>query len=178
MDIVALWPWGKAGEKNYRQFVTGALGKDQDSPLKQLYGQLVLGSEEFIEKIKTLLKDEKISQEIVERKRLKYYPRLDKILGAVASAFGEPQCRLVEKQGRNNTAKKVAIYLMKRYGCLDNKEIGQLFGGLHYSAVSKAAARLEKELSKDKDLAKLVDRLMSHVNGLLPKSYRRAISIP
>ena len=43
------------------------------------------------------------------------------------------------------------------------KEIGQLFGGFHYSAVSKAAARLEKELSKDKDLAKLVDRLRSNV---------------
>jgi hypothetical protein len=51
----------------------------------------------------------------------------------VASAFGEPQGRLVEKQGRN-TAKKVAIYLMKRYTCGDNKEIGQVFGGLHYRA--------------------------------------------
>ena len=38
-----------------------------------------------------------------------------------------------------------------------------MFGGLHYSAVSKAAARLEKELSKDKDLAKIVDRLASNV---------------
>ena len=156
-------PGGEAGQKNYRQFVAGASGRDQDSPLKQLYGKLVLGSEEFIEKIKALLKGEKISQEIVERKRLEDYPRPDKILGAVASAFGEPQGRLVEKQGRNNTAKKVAIYLMKRYACLDNKEIGQVFGGLHYSAVSKAAARLEKELAKDKDLAKLVDRLVSNV---------------
>ena len=60
-------------------------------------------------------------------------------------------------------AKKVPIYLIKRYTCLDNKEIGQVFGGLHYSAVSKAAARLEKELSKDKDLAKIVDRLASNV---------------
>jgi chromosomal replication initiation ATPase DnaA len=81
----------------------------------------------------------------------------------VASAFGEPQGRLVEKQGQNNNAKKVAIYLMKRYTCLDNKEIGQVFGGLHYSAVSKAAARLEKELAKDKDLTKLVGRLVSNV---------------
>jgi hypothetical protein len=49
------------------------------------------------------------------------------------------------------------------YACLDNKEISKVFGWLHYSAVSKSAARLEKELSKDKDLAKLVDRLMSNV---------------
>jgi hypothetical protein len=39
----------------------------------------------------------------------------------------------------------------------------ELWGGLHYSAVSKAAARLERELSKDKDLAKLLDRLVSNV---------------
>jgi len=154
---------GKAGQKNYRQFVTGALGKDKDSPLRQLYGQLVLGSEEFIEKIKALLKGEKISQEIVERKRLEHYPRPDKILAAVASAFGQPQGRVLEKQGRKNTAKKVATYLMKRYACLDNKEIGKMFGGLHYSAVSKAAARLERELSKDKHLANLLDRLVSNV---------------
>jgi hypothetical protein len=53
-----------------------------------------------------------------------------------------PQGRLVEKQGQNNTAKKVAIYLMKRYTCLDNKEIGQVFGGLHYSAVSQTGKRV------------------------------------
>ena len=52
---------------------------------------------------------------------------------------------------------------MKRYTCLGNKEIGQVFGGLHYSAVSKAAARLEKELAEDKDLTKLVGRLVSNV---------------
>jgi putative transposase len=154
---------GKAGQKNYRQFVTGTLGKDQDSPLRELYGQSVLGTEEFIEEIKGLLKGEKISRKIVECKRLQDYPRPDRILAAVASAFGEPQGRLVEKQGRNNTAKKVAIYLMKRYTCLGNKEIGKVFGGLHYSAVSKSSARLEKELSKDKKLAKLVDRLVSNV---------------
>ena len=101
-------PPGKAGQRNYRQFVVGASGKDQDSPLKQLYGQLVLGSEEFIEKIKDLLKGENISQEIVERKRLEEHPRPDKILDAVASAFGQPQGRLLEKQGRNNTAPRKA----------------------------------------------------------------------
>ncbi|MDY7037197.1 MAG: transposase [Thermodesulfobacteriota bacterium] len=156
-------PGGKAVQTNYRQYVTGAIEKDQDSPLKQLYGQVVLGDDEFIEKIKVLLKKEKISEEIVERTKLTDYPRPDKILGAVASAFGQPQYRLVEKQGRNNTAKKVAIYLMKRYTCLGNKEIAHVFGGLHYSAVSKAVARLERELSKDKDLAKRVEKTMSYV---------------
>ena len=67
---------------------------------------------------------------------------------------------LLKSKGKTTLRKKAAIYLMKRYTCLDNKEIGEVFGGLHYSAVSKAAARLEKELSKDKDLTKLVGRLV------------------
>ncbi len=40
------------------------------------------------------------------------------ILVIVASAFGEPEAGLVEKQGWNHTAKKVAIDLMKRYAGL------------------------------------------------------------
>jgi hypothetical protein len=40
------------------------------------------------------------------------------LLVVVASAFGEPEAGLVEKQGWNNTAKKVAIDLMKRYAGL------------------------------------------------------------
>ncbi len=50
-----------------------------------------------------------------------------------------------------------------RYTCLGNKEIGRVFGGLHYGVVSKAAARLEKQLSEDKQLAKLLERLVSNV---------------
>ena len=40
---------------------------------------------------------------------------------------------------------------------------GKLFGDMHYSAVSKSSARLEKEMSKNKRLLNLVKRLMSHV---------------
>jgi chromosomal replication initiation ATPase DnaA len=34
----------------------------------------------------------------------------------------------------------MTIYLIKRYSGLGNQEIGELFGGKHYSAVSKSAA--------------------------------------
>lgn len=34
------------------------------------------------------------------------------------------------------------MYLVRRYTDVGNLKIGQLFGGIHYSAVSKAAAML------------------------------------
>jgi hypothetical protein len=46
--------------------------------------------------------------------------------------FRRPEAWLIQKQGRNNTAKELAIYVMERYAGLDNREIGQVFGGLHY----------------------------------------------
>ena len=49
-------------------------------------------------------------------------------------------------------AKKVAIYLVKRYSGLTNQEIGKLFGGVHYSAVSKSSASLEREIAEDSNL--------------------------
>jgi len=46
---------------------------------------------------------------------------------------------------------------------LEKKEIWKVFGKISYRAESKAAGRLEKELSKDRELARLVDRLVSNV---------------
>jgi chromosomal replication initiation ATPase DnaA len=43
-----------------------------------------------------------------------------------------------------------------------NEVIGRLFGGVHYSVVSKAADRVREEMLKDKELSKLVSRLDSH----------------
>ena len=148
---------------NYSEFVCREIKGDRQSPLKKIYGQLVLGSKEFIEETKKKINDEKISSEVVERKRLKRYPRPEEILALVAEAFGVPEVSLIEKEGRNNIAKKTAIYLIKRYSGLSNKEVGKIFRGIHYSAVSKAASRLEVELSEDSALADLVNRLTSNV---------------
>ena len=52
---------------------------------------------------------------------------------------------------------------MKRYSCLDNKEIGQVFGGLYYGGVSESPASLEKALSKDNRVTKIVDKFVSNV---------------
>ena len=55
----------------------------------------------------------------------------------------------------------MALYLAQRYSGLSNEEIGVQFSGIHYSAVSKAAARVKKEMASDKDLLKLVNELIS-----------------
>ena len=46
---------------------------------------------------------------------------------------------------------------------LGNNDVGQLFGGIHYSAGSKAVARLKKDMRDDNTLASFVEKIKSHV---------------
>jgi chromosomal replication initiation ATPase DnaA len=57
----------------------------------------------------------------------------------------------------------VAVYLIKRYSGLSNKEIGEIFGGIHYSSISKISIRLKDEMARNKDLDSLVKRIESNV---------------
>jgi hypothetical protein len=39
--------------------------------------------------------------------------------------------------------------------------VGKIFGGIHYSAVSKASERLREEMASDKKLMNLVSEIIS-----------------
>jgi len=77
----------------------------------------------------------------------------------------------VKKEGiligdkRLNPGRNVALYMAQRYTGLGNEEIGGLFGGLHYSTLSKAAARVREVMATDQELAKIVMRLDSHLSS-------------
>ncbi len=56
----------------------------------------------------------------------------------------------------------MALYLVQRYTGLKNEDIGKLFGGIHYSAVTKAAIRLQERMGENRGLRKNVQELISY----------------
>jgi putative transposase len=149
-------------KRKYREYTEEALKKKVENPLKSLHSQVILGGEEFIKGIRGMLTGKALSHEIIERKRLMEYPLLDEVVRRVARAFKIDEEVIRAKGGRANTARRVALYLAQRYTGLSNKAIGDLFGGIHYSAVSKASGRLREEMISDQRLSKLVNELDSH----------------
>jgi len=109
-----------------------------------------------------MLKGKRLSEGIVGRKRLFGHPTPEEVVGAVSKAFGVNEEEIWERGGRASTARRVAIYFCHRYTGLSNRVIGELFGGIHDSTVSKVTARLRAEMVKDKELSKLTNRLYSH----------------
>jgi REP element-mobilizing transposase RayT len=152
----------KKARERYREYVEEGLRAKEPTPLKNLYGQALLGGEGFIERIKGVLKGRRLSEGIVERKRFLGHPTPEEVVGVVSEAFGVNEGEIWERGGRANTARKVAIDCCHRYTGLSNGAIGELFGGIHYSTVSKVTAQLRAEMVKDKELSKLMNRLNSH----------------
>lgn len=100
-----------------------------------------------------------------DRLRFKEFPNAKDIIRAVARVFRVRVEALNGKRQRGNQARKVAVCLVKRYSGLDNGRIGELFGGIHYSTVSKVAATLEQELAEDQRLTKLVETVKSQIKA-------------
>jgi REP element-mobilizing transposase RayT len=154
--------WRLRAKRKYREYTEEALEKKVEDPLKSLRSQVILGGEEFVKGIRGMLTGKALSQEIVERKRLTDYPLLDEVVGIVARVFKIREEEIRERGARANSARNVALHLAQRYTGLGNKEIGEVFGGIHYSAVSKASGRLREEMASDKSLSKLVGEVESH----------------
>lgn len=149
--------------RDYKIFVDAGLKDEQGNPFITLHGRVILGDETFLEKTKKLLVGKRISREVVERKKLRMAPLPDKIITAVADTCGVKEEIVTASGGKNNKAKKIAMYLVYQYSGLENTEIGKLFGSIHYSAVSKAVTRLKQEMLRDKDLVFLIEKVKSHV---------------
>ena len=152
----------KGAAKKYKGYVAEAVLGLGESPWKALFAQLVLGRENFRDRIMGMLKGKKLGSEIVARKKLTPYPALEEIVRGVSEAFGVKKEGILLGGKRLNPARNVALYLVQRYTGLGNEEIGRLFGGLHYSAVSKAAARVREAMAADRELEEVVRRLDSH----------------
>ena len=147
--------------RRYRKFVEEGLAKEIPTPLEDIHGQIVLGGEGFIEKIKRMITGRDLTSEIIERKRFTKQPNSDEIISEVAKAFGVDRAAMKEKGKRHNIARKAAIYFIQRYSGLSNEEIGKIFGGIHYSAVSKASDRIKKEMAENKQLSEMVEHINS-----------------
>ena len=64
--------------------------------------------------------------------------------------------------------RKIAICLIKENTEITNRQIGEVFGGISYSAVSKIYERYKNDMQKNKKIRKQIDqikRIMSNVKG-------------
>ena len=146
---------GSVARKKYREYVNIDI---KESPLEKIYAGVILGTDKFIADIKDIL-GSGISREVVSCKLIKERFTPEDIIALTAKAFDENESILTTKNVRN-VSRNAAIYLVKKHTHLENTAIGELFGGMHYSSVSKTCTRFQLKLDIDKHLQKKINDIM------------------
>jgi putative transposase len=111
-----------AAQRKYQAFVAEGIG--QGSPWDELRGQVLLGSERFVERLAPGLRDKRFLKEILRRQRFAARPTLGQLFGV----------RTRTDQARRNEAVRRA-HLAHGYSL---SEIGRAVG-LHYATISRIA---------------------------------------
>jgi len=151
-----------AARRRYRKYVRAG---SSISPLENAYGQLVLGGEAFIAQTRARLKGA-VPADLIAYKRLQTSAKPQAIIQAVAKAFALKAAAVTGPgRRRENLARNAAMYLLKHHAGMGNAEIGEMFGGLHFSGVSKTTTRFAAQLKQDKKLAAVINRLSSRIKA-------------
>jgi len=167
-DLLAMFSKDiKAAKQKYRIFAESALGEVQESPMKKVYGGMILGSVPFIKESLNRLEEELLQRtETSYKKALSSPCEINDVVSLVSAHFGvTPEIAVSVKR---NDIRKVIIYLLKKHSAASNQAIGERVGGMSGIAVAKAYQRVTAEIGKNgtlrKEVAALADK-MSLVKG-------------
>lgn len=116
----------------------------------------ILGSGSFSEDIKEKFAHLRFQGEIPESKVLA--PSASTVIAAVCKYYKISEKALVmSRRGRENIARDVAIYLVRRHCRETLPVVGRSFGIENYSTVSSVVERIKARIKKDKKLRQSLD---------------------
>ena len=158
------------GLKAYQRFMHEEIEEEVEEFYQGPYQKPVLGSKEFIGRVKQRLGDKaRVEEEKPESRRI-FSPGLDEIVQATARGYEKSVEELKRrKRGRENEARMVAIYLGRQLGGHKHEEIGKTVGLGKASSVSSAYLLMKERVATEKQLQQRVRK----IEEALTKSKKR-----
>jgi putative transposase len=133
----------------YRRFVEEGLVREIESPWEAVQWQMALGREHFLQRLKDRVqKKGQGDREMPALRQLRRLPEAQSILQCVARAYGCSQKDLLSGGTRGNEARAVAMVLVWDCCGMSLREMGELFGGAGYTAVSQMIRRTRQKAQK------------------------------
>jgi putative transposase len=148
---------------HYREHFAEMIGAgDLGISWKQgLSTELVVGTEDFVKRVRQLIKGDRNEQKPV--RQLESVPvSWQSIVQAVAKVWREPWETASQRHG--DPAREIAMLIGRRYAGMSLRQIGDAIGGLSYPAVSDAVRRIIERAQKDPSLQKRLKRALDYLN--------------
>jgi len=153
----------RTARRRYQEYLREGVSSPPRSPLRDVVASSLLGSEAFVEAMKTWLADRLPDREVPTARPLRREVGVEAIEAAVAAAYGVPLERLHAKGKHGNEARQVAAHLVRELTTLPVRAIGERLGGVCGSAVSNAVgivrARRARDWRLDRRLRSIEHRL-------------------
>jgi REP element-mobilizing transposase RayT len=154
---------GLDAKRSYRQWIKEYLrqGVPESTP-SGLTAAVAIGSVKFLERMRRQVKGDGTEQHDVRRWR-RLLP-FDRVVQAVERVKGEGWLEFCDRRG--DWGRDLALWLGREHCGWTLRELGAAAQGMTYPAVSKAIARMEQRLQRDRhlrNLAKKAVTIMSHV---------------
>jgi putative transposase len=142
-----------AAMKKYRDFILAVLDRDHINPLAERLHAVILGSEDFIEEIKTaFLSGRKPDRELPDLNNEPAKIGIEEIVEAVD--------RLLKADPK--FSRQVKLYFCHRFTGLKLKEIGAWFG-ISESGVTQASRRLTLKAEINEKILEIIDKIADFV---------------
>jgi len=140
------------GRRSYAAFVREGIEQGCPNPFAEVVGQLMLGGEEFVERIKArFLSGEEERRERPSLRAITEGRDPGRVLGVVSEVLGMGLDRLITR-GRYTVERGLAMEAVYRYCGLPQRKVGELFGGVDYSTVSVARKEFLQRAKQDPHL--------------------------
>ena len=140
--------------KRYRDFVYKMIGREYKNPLNDIDNPVILGSQEFIRKVKEqFLGKQPLDRELPALRNFISKTSPDQIEEAVDLALASDK----------RLARPVKLYIYHRFSGLKLKEIAARFD-IGISGVTQASYRIGIKAKNDKKLSKIIEKIKRDID--------------
>ena len=142
-----------ADKIKYRGFVEEGLLREVKNPFEQVRWQSLLGDEAFVRQMRDALQSKREqARELAGARHVLQPAQPTELIDRVAQHYRITREALLEQRLRGSDASNVAMWLLRKQSGLSLREIGSLFGGMDYGAVSERIRRVNRDQAKEKRL--------------------------
>jgi putative transposase len=142
----------QSGRGYYRRFIQQGLTNEINNPLQLGKGNGIVGKSDFIQRVKgKFIKKEKAQREIPALRALSREMEPEELIRHFVTSSGKSEAEICQR-GKETVERAMLMELLYRFCHLTQPQIGELIGGIDYSAVSRARKRLQFQLEREPKL--------------------------
>lgn len=147
------------GRRSYQEFIQWGIEHDIESLLELGKGSGIIGGADFVESVKEKFLDkERSTRELPALRELRKQFQPEELIDIFSRLVGKDRSEICRRD-KQSVERLMLMEILYRFCQISQPEIGNLMGGIDYSAVSRGRKRLQTRLRREQKLKRKFNQL-------------------